>query len=68
MNPLKFFTTPTADDLRADQLADAERLAVHHQAAAEHHFALATMYQSRVARLKSTAQQNGHGRDFTIHA
>lgn len=55
---MKFFETimsmfgkVNADAVRADQLEEAERLALEHEAAAEHHAALATMYQARVRRL-----------------
>jgi len=36
-----------------DMIYEAERLALQHHAAGEHHLALATMYKARVARLKA---------------
>lgn len=45
--------TPTAIEL--DIMEDARRQLINHQAAAEHHAALAAMYQSRILRL--AAQQ-----------
>ena len=47
----KLFTTPTAREIAQGQLEDAERLALEHRAAAEHHHALAAMYQQRAVRL-----------------
>lgn len=41
-----------ADRVRADQLFEAERLHVEHQAAAEMHSALATVYRMRAERLR----------------
>lgn len=45
--------TPTAIEL--DIMEDAQRQLINHQAAAEHHAALAAMYQARILRI--TAQQ-----------
>lgn len=41
----------------AQQLDDAERHAIEHEAAAEHHGALAAMYRVRVARLRAKAKR-----------
>lgn len=40
-----------------DMIYEAERLALQHHAAGEHHLALATMYKARVARLKAQIPQ-----------
>lgn len=45
------FRRVTAADIRREQLAEAEALALEHEAAAEHHDALATMYRHRAERL-----------------
>jgi hypothetical protein len=42
----------TAADIMAQQLFEAQREAVAHEAAAEHHEALAMMYRGRVERLQ----------------
>jgi hypothetical protein len=45
---------PTSPDKIADQqLYEARRLWLEHEAAAEHHAALAAMYAKRVLRLKA---------------
>lgn len=49
---LNWFRRRTADDIVADQAFEAERLAVEHEAAAEHHEALAHMYRARLKRLR----------------
>lgn len=46
------FRIPTARKIAMRQLEDAERAALEHEAAAEHHDALATMYRGRVERLR----------------
>lgn len=51
-----FLKQPSADELAQEQRDEAERMALEHEAAGEHHLALAAMYRSRVARL---AQQRG---------
>lgn len=48
---MKLFRRILAADVRRDQLIEAERLAVEHRAAAEHHQALASMYAQRAERL-----------------
>lgn len=40
-----------------EMLYEAERLALEHQAAGEHHLALANMYKVRANRLQANAQQ-----------
>lgn len=47
------FQKESAADVVRRQLFEAERLAVEHRASAEHHAALAAMYEQRVERLKS---------------
>lgn len=56
------FTTPSADQVRQKQLAEAERLALECEATAEeyeveseHRERLACMYRARAERLKSMA-------------
>jgi len=44
-----------------DMLYEAERLALQHHAAGEHHLALANMYKTRVARLKAQMTQPQEG-------
>lgn len=51
-NPFRF---PTADTIRKDQLKDAELNLLLHEAAQEHHAAMAGMYRARVARLGGSA-------------
>lgn len=46
------FKKMTADQVMRDQLAEAKLAAAQHEAAAEHHEALAMMYASRVERLE----------------
>lgn len=46
-----FHRVPAADVL-ADQLYEAERLFVEHQAAAEMHAALAAVYRMRIERIR----------------
>lgn len=46
------FRIPTARKIAMRQLEDAERAALEHEAAAEHHDALATMYSGRAERLR----------------
>lgn len=48
----KIFHPESADEVRRDQLFEAERLQVEHQAAAEMHAALSAVYGMRVARLR----------------
>ena len=49
----KFFTPVSAAEVVTTQLYEAERLALEHEASAEHHDALAIMYRSRVERLRA---------------
>lgn len=44
-----------------DMLYEAERMALQHHAAGEHHLALANMYKARVARLKAQMAQSQEG-------
>lgn len=53
------FTRTDPKKVMEAQLYEAERHAIEHEAAAEHHDALATMYRGRVARLKEAL---GHDR------
>ncbi len=48
---MDFFRKQTAARIAQQQLDEAERLALEHKAAAEHHEALAAMYAARIARL-----------------
>lgn len=48
---LNIFKLPSAATVAQQQREDAERLALEHEAAGEHHIALAAMYRARVARL-----------------
>lgn len=43
----------------AQQRYEAERLRLEHEAAAEHHAALAVMYAGRISRLNAIIQQKG---------
>ena len=55
-----FFFEPPADRyLRksCDYLADAKRKRVEHEAAAEHHKALTTLYAERIGRIESEMSQ-----------
>lgn len=45
------FKRPPATAIVADAVYDAERLILEHSMAAEHHDALAKMYQTRLTRL-----------------
>lgn len=47
------FRIPAARKIAMRHLEDAERHALEHEAAAEHHDALATMYRGRVERLRA---------------
>lgn len=46
------FRQPTADAVRKEQLADAERMRLEHLAAAEMHAGLAGVYGARIERLR----------------
>lgn len=46
------FRIPAAQKIAQRQLEEAERLLLEHEAAAEHHDALATMYRGRIERLR----------------
>ena len=56
MNLLNLFRAPSAEEIHTDQLEDARRLALEHEAAAEHHDALATMYRGRIQRLEAASR------------
>jgi len=47
------FRTITAREIAEHQQHEAERQALEHEAASEHHAALAQMYRARLARLQS---------------
>lgn len=47
----RLFRPVSIDEMRARLAADAQRLALEHETAAEHHAALAAMYTARHARL-----------------
>jgi len=57
LNPFK---QPTAEQIRQVQLEQAERMALEHESAAEHHDALATMYRGRIERLRAAAPDAHH--------
>ncbi|MEY3460708.1 MAG: hypothetical protein RLZZ03_361 [Pseudomonadota bacterium] len=48
---MAIFKPPPADIIVSEQLYEAQRKLVEHEAAAEHHAALAEMYRRRVVRL-----------------
>lgn len=48
----KIFHPVAADSVRRDQLFEAERLLVEHQAAAEMHNGLAGVYKVRIERIR----------------
>lgn len=52
---LKLFQEAPATEVAAKLQREAESLALQHEAAAEHHKALATMYRQRAARLSRSA-------------
>ena len=47
------FRIHAAQKIAQRQLEEAERLLLEHEAAAEHHDALATMYRGRIDRLRA---------------
>lgn len=49
------FKPTNPDKIEAQLLYEARRLFIEHLAAAEHHMALAVMYQNRVDRLRPTS-------------
>ena len=51
---MDLFKPPPADIIVAEQLYEAQRKMLEHEAAAEHHAALAEMYRRRVDRLTAT--------------
>ena len=55
---LKYFTPSTPEQIVQNQMMDARRLVLEHEAAAEHHSALARMYRLRVQRLSETERQD----------
>lgn len=50
---LAWFREQTADDLRRGFITEGDRLAVVHQATADHSAAIARMYRERSARLRA---------------
>lgn len=50
-NLLTLFRPLTVDEMRARLASDAQRQALEHETAAEHHAALAAMFTKRHARL-----------------
>lgn len=58
---LSLFRPRTADEELREQLAEAERLALEHYAAGEHHMALAGMYRQRAERLGAKCGQRNVG-------
>ena len=48
---MDIFKPPPADIIVTEQLYEAQRKLVDHEAAAEHHAALAEMYRRRIERL-----------------
>lgn len=59
----KLFHRVPARDVLADQLFEAERLHVEHQAAAEMHAGLAAIYRMRIARIRIAG---GRGMDAVV--
>lgn len=53
------FPMPATRDLITDQLAEAQREALMHAAAAEHHQALQEMYEGRAQRLQGMLNTTG---------
>lgn len=53
----KFFRRKPMPSVVQEMLYEAERLALEHQAAGEHHLALANMYKVRANRLQANVQQ-----------
>lgn len=51
LNHLNPFKHPTPAQIRARQVAEAERALLEHEAAAEYHDAMATLCRSRLERL-----------------
>lgn len=51
---MDLFKPPPADLIVTEQLYEAQRKLVEHEAAAEHHAALADMYRRRIDRLTVT--------------
>ncbi|MGH8750884.1 MAG: hypothetical protein ACREUV_04185 [Burkholderiales bacterium] len=51
------FRRQDAQQIAKEQLFEAERQAIQHLAAGEHHEALAKMYTARVARLRTALNQ-----------
>lgn len=48
----RLFQPVSLDEMRARLAADAQRLHLEHETAAEHHAALAAMYRARAIRLR----------------
>lgn len=53
-----FFRRPTHGQYVAGQIEEARRAALEHRAAAEHHAALADMYEHRVDRLQRVLESD----------
>lgn len=49
---MNIFRLPSPQAIASQQRIEAERLKLEHAAAAEHHGALARMYEERIARLR----------------
>jgi hypothetical protein len=54
---LTIFTPTNPAKIVAQQRYEAERLRLEHEAAAEHHAALAVMYAARISRLNAIQQK-----------
>jgi hypothetical protein len=55
---LTIFTPTNPAKIVAQQRYEAERLRLEHEAAAEHHAALAVMYAGRISRLNAIQQKD----------
>jgi len=49
-------TELSSEDIAQGQLREAQMQALHHEASAEHHDALATMYRARIERLSPKSE------------
>lgn len=54
------FKRLSVDDIRREQLAEAERAQVEHQAAAEYHAGMVGIYRVRVERLRNELHAEPH--------
>lgn len=57
MNWLKQLCRKQPESREADLLFEARRAVIEHEAAAEHHDALALMYRGRIERLEAHAKE-----------